>query len=725
MQNTKQNNLVANRYSLEEYLTQINGEPVSEDSLLRKACEHVWKLPPDEILPSSLDVALSLSELGSDKTTLIVALLSTTVLIKSANKTELESVFGKKIMSMVKNVCQLHDFQAHDLNDTPDQIERLRRMLLSMVEDVRVVLIKLAFRVQRLRQLGQLPVELRYSVAQESLDIFAPIANRLGIGQLKWELEDLSFRYLEPETYQRIVSYLDEKRGERETYIEEVVVKLKEAISDNSVDAEIYGRPKHIYSIWKKMTAKQRDFHELFDVRAVRIVVDSVADCYVVLGLVHGLWRHIEKEFDDYIANPKDNGYQSLHTAVCGPEGKPVEIQIRTHNMDEFAEHGVAAHWRYKEGKKADASLQTTIDSLRRLLDPKQTRDDELLDNFHTEMFHDRVYVLTPEGRVIDLPQGATPIDFAYAVHTEVGHRCRGAKVHGRIVQLTYQLKNGEQVEILTTKQSAPVRDWLIPHLGFITTSRARNRIRSWFRKQDRDKNLTDGKSIYEHEIKRQGIRPDVDKLVRNYKQKSVDDFYVSIGRGDISVTQLSAALHEQQLTGRDADIPIKPGVRSVRSAKKKKSINRINVLGVGNLLTTIANCCRPVPGDEIIGFITRGKGVSIHRMDCSNIINIQEDDRGRLIEVEWGDADIETYPVSLVIQAMDRHGLLSDITSTLADDKVNVIAVNTLSDKKKQTARMAVTVEIRDLEQLTRIMDKVAQLPNVTEVMRGANAPK
>lgn len=706
-------------------MTQINGAPVAADSLLRKACERVWDLPPDKILPSSLDVALSLSELGSDETTLIVALLSTTVLIKSSDNAELEAVFGKKIMSMVRNVCQLHDFHAHDINDTPDQVERLRRMLLSMVEDVRVVLIKLAFRVQRLRQLGQSPPELRYSVAQESLDIFAPIANRLGIGQLKWELEDLSFRYLEPETYLRIASYLDEKRGERETYIEQVVAKLKETVADNSIEAEIYGRPKHIYSIWKKMTAKQRDFHELFDVRAVRIVVNSVADCYVVLGLVHGLWRHIEKEFDDYIANPKDNGYQSLHTAVCGPEGKPVEVQIRTREMDEFAEHGVAAHWRYKEGKQADASLQSTIDALRRLLDPRQTKDDDLLDNFHTEMFHDRVYVLTPEGRVIDLPQGATPIDFAYAVHTEVGHRCRGAKVRGRIVQLTYPLKNGDQVEILTTREAAPVRDWLIPHLGFIKTSRARNRIRSWFRHQDRDKNLVDGKSIYEREIKRQGIRPDLDALVSNYRQNSVDDFYVSIGRGDISISQLSAALHEQQLAEQDIEIPIKPGVRGARVAKKKKPGNRINVLGVGNLLTTIANCCRPVPGDEIIGFITKGKGVSIHRMDCINMINLQDEDRGRLIEVEWGGADIETYPVSLVIEAMDRHGLLSDISATLSDDKVNVIAVNTLSDKKNQTARMAVTIEIRDLEQLTRIMDKIRQLPNVTEVIRGANAQR
>lgn len=722
MQTTKPDNVVSNKYSFEEYLLLVNGQPVPEDSLLRKACQQVWDLPPDDVLPSSLDVALLLSEIGSDETTIIVALLSTSALNNSVQISKLEPVFGKKIISLVKNVCQLHDFQSHDLNDTPDQAERLRRMLLSMVEDIRVVLIKLAFRVQRLRGLSKSPVETRRSVAQESLDIFAPIANRLGIGQLKWELEDLSFRYLEPDTYKRIATYLDEKRGERETYIDQVVSRIRQKLFENNIDAEVYGRPKHIYSIWKKMTAKQRDFHELFDVRAVRIVVSTVADCYVALGLVHGLWRHLEKEFDDYIANPKSNGYQSLHTAVCGPEGKPVEIQIRTHEMDEFAEHGVAAHWRYKEGGQADARLQNTIDSLRRLLDSKHTADDELLDNFHTEMFHDRVFVLTPEGRVIDLPQGATPIDFAYAVHTEVGHRCRGAKVNGRIVQLTYQLKNGEQVEILTTRQAAPFRDWLIPHLGFIKTSRARNRIRSWFRNQDRDKNLLEGKSLYEQEIKRLNIRPDVDEIAQNYKIKSIDDFYIALGRGDISPSQLASALNEQKLIEHGTEIPVKTVARSYRSDASKKSSSNINVLGVGNLLTSMANCCRPVPGDEIIGFITRGKGVSIHRKDCTNIINLRSEDRVRLIEVEWGDADVQTYPVNLLIQAVDRHGLLSDITSTLANEKVNVIAANTVSDKGKQTARMAVTIEIRDLEQLTRIMDKIGQLPNISEVIRGAS---
>ncbi len=719
MQITRQHNQVTQEYSIEEFLQRISGHAVDDNSLLYKACEIAWNIPPDNNFPSSLDVALLLSELGCDEITLTVALLGMPRLIEAADAPDFEKIFGKKIMAMVRNVCQLHAFHSSEIHNTPEQAERLRRMLLSMVEDVRVVLIKLAYRVQRLRQLATSTDDLRYTIARESLDIFAPIANRLGIGQLKWELEDLSFRYLEPQTYKRIANYLDERRGERETYIDSVVEKLKQVVQEAGIQAEIYGRPKHIYSIWKKMSAKHRDFHELYDVRAIRIVVDSVADCYVVLGIVHGLWHHISKEFDDYIAIEKENGYQSLHTAVYGPEGKPLEIQIRTHKMHEFAEHGIAAHWRYKEGTKADVALQKSIDSLRKLLDSEQTRDEELLDNFRAEMFHDRVFILTPEGQVIDLPNGATPLDFAYSVHTEVGHRCRGAKVNGQIVQLTYQLKNGEQVEILTTKQASPSRDWLIPHLGFIVTSRARNRIRAWFRKLDRGQNLIDGKSMYEHELKKQGARPEQDKIIKHFKQNTPDDFYVALGRGDISCAQLSAALHEKLAPEQKEKFPVKS--RTVNKTRQNKSGGNINVLGVGNLLTNMANCCKPIPGDEIIGFITQGKGVTIHRVDCSNVLNLKDESRKRLIEVEWGGASVQIYPVSLIIKAVDRHRLLSDITTLLSDEKINVIAVNTLSDKKKQTAKMSVTIEIQDLQQLNRAMDKIGRLPNVTYVSRGA----
>lgn len=720
MQKTHHFNQVTKDFTIDQYLHQLVGFDVEENSLLRHACTLVWELPSEGALPNSLDVALLLSELGSDETTLIVALLSSTRLIKTTDSKMLETVYGQDIMRLVKSVIQLHEFHGEQDASSPEQVERLRRMLLSMVDDVRVVLIKLAFRVQRLRQLKLADVAEQQEVARESLDIFAPIANRLGIGQLKWELEDLAFRYLEPDTYKKIAENLDEKREEREQFIVDVVEKIKEMTSKDNILAEIYGRPKHIYSIWKKMTAKSRSFDELYDVRAVRVVVDSIAECYVVLGLVHAQWRHIDKEFDDYIANPKGNGYQSLHTAVYGPYGKPVEIQIRTKQMDEFAEFGVAAHWRYKESGDSKSNSQSGIESLRKLLDSTNVNDEDLMENFRSEMFHDRVYVLTPEGRVIDLPEGATPLDFAYAVHSEIGHRCRGAKVNGRIVQLTYKLKNGERVEILTAKDAAPRRDWMISHLGFIITSRARNRIRGWFRKQDKEKNHLEGKSLCDRECKRHGIKPGFSKILKHFKLESVDEFYINLGRGDISLAQMSAMLNEfEQKQENDVD------VTSLLPTKRKtenKTKSSINVLGVGNLLTSIANCCMPVPHDDIVGFITKDRGVSVHRADCKNIIYLKEKDQARLVEVEWGDTDIHSYPVNILIQANDRHGLLSEITKTFSDDKINIIAINTLSNKQDQSARMAVTIEIRDLQQLTRIMDKISQLRNVIEVSRGAH---
>lgn len=720
MQKTHYFNQITKDFTIDQYLHQLVGFDVEEDSLLRHACEMVWDLPTEGSLPNSLDVSLLLSELGSDETTLIVALLSSTKLISSVDFVELEKTFGDEIIQLVKSVIQLHEFHGESDEASPEQVERLRRMLLSMVNDVRAVLIKLAFRVQRLRQLKLADVVEQQEIARESLEIFAPIANRLGIGQLKWELEDLAFRYLEPDTYKQIAQSLDEKREEREQFIVDVVDRIKQLSDKDEITAEIYGRPKHIYSIWKKMTSKRRSFDELFDVRAVRVVVDSIAECYVVLGLVHSQWRHISKEFDDYIANPKENGYQSLHTAVYGPRGKPVEIQIRTKQMDEFAEHGVAAHWRYKEVGSSKSNINSGVESLRKLLDSTQSNDDELMESFRSEMFNDRVYVLTPEGRVIDLPEGGTSLDFAYAVHTEIGHRCRGAKVNGRIVQLTYKLKNGERVEILTTKEASPRRDWLISHLGFIKTSRARNRIRGWFRKQDKDKNYLEGKALCDREFKRHGIKPELAKVVKHFKLDSADDFYINLGRGDISLAQMSSMMHEfDEEHGKKEGIPIQ--LKTPHKTAKKAG-SSVNVLGVGNLLTTIANCCMPVPHDDIVGFITKDRGVSVHRKDCKNILHLKDKDQVRLIEVEWGDTDIQNYPVNILIQANDRHGLLSDITRTLSDDKVNVIAVNTMSNKKEQTARMAVTIEIRDLQQLTRIMEKIAHLRNVLEVSRGAN---
>jgi len=718
MQKTKNRSAITKQYSFDEYMQKLTAY-CGADNSLKRACQLIWNLPEDDKeLPSGLEVALILAELGVDKTTLLVTLLGDFRLNQSDFIENLSADFGDEVYHLVKKVRWLHDFHFEDITEnSPEQTERLRRMLLSMVDDVRVMLIKLAYRVQRLRMLAGHDTEQRRLIARETLEIFTPLANRLGIGQLKWEMEDLSFRFLEPLTYKRIAKLLEERREERETYIADVVSDIKSMLEQSGIVAETYGRPKHIYSIWKKMTAKKKEFEELFDVRAIRITVKSVADCYTALGLVHGKWRHIAQEFDDYIANPKENGYKSLHTAVYGPAGKPLEIQIRTQEMHEFSEYGVAAHWRYKEGGSSDRSLEKGIASLRKLLDPNETKDEELIDSFHTELFQDRVFVLTPKGKIMDLPHGATPLDFAYIVHTEIGHKCRGAKVNGRIVQLSYELKNGEQVDILTSNTAAPSRDWMNPALGYLKTKRARAKVKSWFKQQDYELNKIDGKASYERELNRQALHNvPQKKLLEHYRLESIDDFYASIGRGDITPGQLSNTLHDVFAKHENA-IPV-----SAKKTPVNKKITKgddVRIRGVANLLTTIGNCCKPVPGDQIIGFITKGQGVTIHRRDCVNIINMEEEKRGRLIEADWGEDLEKTYTVSIHIEAFDRQGLLRDVSKVLSDEKVDVIGVNTLSNKDEQTADMTITAEIGDLNQLGRVMDKVNQLQNVINVSR------
>jgi len=718
MQTTKVRPDITHQYTFDEYLEKLTAYCGSDEKLVR-ACKFIWGLPPsEENLPNGLEVALILAELSVDKTTLLVTLLSDFRLNKNEFIESLTANYGEEIHHLVKKVRWLHDFQIENVEDnSPEQIERLRRMLLSMVDDVRVMLIKLAYRVQRLRMMAGHDTPQRQIIAKETLDIFTPLANRLGLGQLKWEMEDLSFRFIEPLTYKRVAKLLEERRDEREQYIKDAVDEISNMLDANGVEAEIYGRPKHIYSIWKKMTAKQKDFTELFDVRAVRITVEAVADCYAVLGLIHGRWRHITQEFDDYIANPKENGYRSLHTAVYGPDGKPLEIQIRTREMHEFAEYGVAAHWRYKEGSGSDDGLEKGIASLRKLLDPNETKDEELIDSFHTELFPDRVFILTPKGKVLDLPQGATPLDFAYIVHTEVGHRCRGAKVNGRIVQLTYELKNGEQVDILTSNKPAPSRDWMNPNLGYIKTKRARAKIKSWFKHQDYELNKLDGKVCYERELNRLGlVKVSLQKVLDHYKQTSVNDFFAAIGRGDITQGQLANALHDVFLD-KEESIPLV--AKQTKTTKKTLGADEVRIRGVANLLTTISNCCKPVPGDEIIGFITRGQGVAVHRKDCVNIINLEDNKRDRLIEADWGDDIGKTYKVSIHVEAFDRQGLLRDVSKVLTDEKVDVVGVNTLSNKDEQTADMTITAEICDLNQLGRVMDKINQLQNIINVSR------
>ena len=673
-------------------------------------------------LNHAMAVADIVTGLRLDHESIAAAILHDVVEDTDVTLEQIEEQCGKSVAHLVDGVTKMSsigDYHMGEGRKESIKAESLRKLLLAMAEDVRVVMIKLADRLHNMRTLKYLREDKQRRIARETMDIYAPLANRLGIWQVKWELEDLSFRYLDPATYKQVAKFLDERRVDRQRYIDEVIDILQTQLTKAGVKADITGRAKHIYSIWKKMKRKGLSFHDLYDVRAVRVLVDSVADCYHVLGTVHSLWPHIPKEFDDYIATPKENNYQSIHTAVIGPAGKTLEVQIRTYDMDKHAELGVAAHWRYKEGGKSDKSFEQKIAWLRQLLDWKEEESDadDFIDRFKSEVFQDRVYVLTPDGEVFDLPQGATPLDFAYYVHTEVGNRCRGAKVNGRIVPLTYELQSGEQVEILTTKHGGPSRDWLNPHLGYLKTSRARSKARTWFKQQDHDQNISDGRSLLERELNRLGVRDlSFEKLSEYFHLSSVEEMLIAIGRGDINPAQIAGAVHKL------VEKPQKTQ-RELRPAEQKRRTSDggdIQIRGVGNLLTNMARCCKPAMGDPIIGFITQGRGVTIHRSDCKNILNLPESKRSRLIEVEWGGFGSEaTYPVDIEIEAVDRQGLLIDVYTVLSNEKINVLASNTLSDQKTHTARIDVTLEIADIDQLSRVLGRINQLANVMEVRR------
>ncbi|WJW74623.1 GTP diphosphokinase [Thiohalobacter sp. IOR34] len=667
-----------------------------------------------------LSVAEILARLNMDPETIAAALLHDVVEDTPIELAEIEAEFGPVIAQLVDGVTKMGLLSQYRdaAHKAQQQAESLRKLLLAMVKDVRVVLIKLADRLHNMRTLKYLSPDQQQRISRETLDIYAPLANRLGMGQLKWELEDLSLRYLDPDSYQAIAAYLDERRIDRERQIETIIGQLRKELDQIGIEAEVSGRPKHIYSIWRKMQRKNVDFHQIFDVRAVRILVERVADCYAALGVVHGLWRHIPKEFDDYIANPKENNYRSLHTAVVGPDGKTLEVQIRTREMHEHAELGVAAHWRYKEGARFDAGFEKKIAWLRQLLEWKdeEASASEFVDRFKSESGQERVYVLTPQGRVIDLPQGATPLDFAYYIHTEIGHRCRGAKVNGRIVPLTYELRNGEQVEILTTRQGVPSRDWLSPHLGYLKTPRARAKVRHWFREQDQEINIAAGRSVLERELNRLGTQQiPWEQLAERLNRDSVDDMLAAIGKGDFSTAQIAAAANELAAPARiELELPVRE-----RQHPPGKGQGDVQVEGVGNLLTHMAQCCRPVPNDPIVGYITRGRGVTIHRRDCPNVLRLKSENRERLLEVDWGDGSGDTYPVDIQVLAYDRPALLRDITNILASEKVNVIGVNTYTDSKDHVAHMRLTLEISDLAELSRVLGRIGQLPNVLEANR------
>ena len=595
------------------------------------------------------------------------------------------------------------------------QSEALRKMLLAVVSDVRLVLVRIASQLHRLRDAKEAPRAMQEAVALETREIYAPLANRLGVWQLKWELEDLAFRYLEPDTYAEIAHALKEKRDERVNFIDEFQDRLQRELKAEGIEAEISGRPKHIYSIYRKMLRKDRGMEALYDIRAVRLLVDTVGDCYAALGIVHNLWSYIPGEFDDYIANPKENDYRSLHTAVVGPEGKTVEIQIRTHEMHRHAELGVAAHWRYKEGGGAPAAFDQKISFLRQLLEPSDDGAD-LLDQIRDDFFEDRVYAISPKGDVVELCANATPLDFAYHVHTLVGHRCRGAKVNGRIVPLTYKVQNGDQIEIITGSQPQPSRDWLSPKLGYLAGARARAKVRNWFRQQDRDQHLRQGRELLDRELARLNVRDvPTDVIAKQLKYADTEALCVALGAGDITSASIPTAL--QHIRGTELSERIRPR----RPRRKQDTKDAAAVTGIGDLLCNFARCCRPVPPEPIVGYITQGRGVSIHRQDCGNFLGLNRRHPERVLEIGWGESDAAAYPVDLSVLAFDRSGLIRDITSILADDNANVLDLSSHTDKTSQQVMMDLSVEVVDLPTLSTIIARLEQIPNVVSVRRKA----
>jgi GTP pyrophosphokinase len=678
-------------------------------------------------------VASILSELKVPPEVIAAGLLHDTVEDTPTTLADIRRDFGDTITALVDGVTKLthlprvsrgdqhaeSDDNGHEefppapalLGRKEDIVaETLRKTFLAMGEDVRVMFIKLADRLHNMRTLSHMPEHKRKRIAQETLDIFAPVANRLGIWQIKWELEDLGFRYVNPEKYKEIAELLAEKRPDRESQLEDIKVKLYKLLEQNNIKAEISGRPKHIYSIYKKMQKKDKAFDMILDVRAVRLIVPDVPSCYAALGVIHTTWRPIPGEFDDYIAAPKDNYYQSLHTAVLYDDKRPLEIQIRTHEMHLNAEFGIAAHWQYKEGTKhGDKNYEKMINSLRSKMDWGSDVSDatEFVETMRNDvLFEERVYVFTPRGDIIDLPAGSTPIDFAYYVHTDIGHRCRGARVKGRLVPLYEKLKTGDTVEILTAKRGGPSRDWLNPNLGLVHTERARTKVRTWFKKQEDEQNLTQGRDTLERELQRLGLNLNFEKMARELNYKTPDDMFIELGNGELPINKIikQFAQHEDV----DEIFEVNP------SATPTTSTSAIEVVGLKGMLSTMARCCNPTPGDPVIGFITRGRGATIHRQDCPNIL--QTKDRERLLQVSWGHVE-RTYPVPVQIKAYDRQGLVSDISNLLSDENINIIDVKV--NVNRSIADLRLIIEVRDLTQLSRVLARIENLPNVMEAHR------
>jgi len=696
---------------------------LSEDqvALVKAAYEFAAKAHQGQVrktgepyLEHPLNTAMILAEFHLDAETLAAALLHDVPEDCGVPLGEIESRFGSQVVKLVDGVTKLTKLASRARTEEAKskvQAENLRKMLMATAEDLRVVLIKLADRLHNMRTLGVLPVEKRRAIAQETLDIYAPLAHRLGMRKAKWQLEDLAFRYLKPRAYHRIARLVAGKRAEREGFINEISQIVGRELEKAGIEAKVYGRPKHIYSIYHKMAkydAQGKTFGDIHDLFALRVLVGSVSDCYKALGVIHNLWRPIPEEFDDFIANPKDNGYKSLHTTVMCQGTTPLEIQIRTYEMHRVNEYGVAAHWLYKEGKVGE-HLKDEIAWLGQLGDSREEIDsEEFLESVKTDVLADRVFVYTPKGEIKELPKGATPLDFAFRIHTELGYRCIGAKVNGRLEPLNYTLKSGDVVEIMASKvDKGPSLDWLNPDLGYLKTSHARGKVRQWFARQERSQCIEAGKQIWEKELKKLGLGlPGVDEVARQLGYGSADDLFAALGNGSIHSSQIVLKLSGQ----------LEPPAEGVEVLPPRKlSPVSISVLGVGDLLTRLANCCHPLPGDRIIGYITQGRGITVHRRDCPNVIH--EEEKERLIEVEWGDV-AQVYPVTIQVDAWDRVGLVRDISAIIAEEGVNLSEVS-MSNHQDDSVTLYFTLDVKSVAQLSKIMSRIYSVWNVISVTR------
>ena len=701
------------RETVASHYPQADLEPMRRAFDLAQQAHHgQTRVTGEPYITHPLAAAQILAELGIDPVAVTAAILHDVPEDTDFTVSDIEEKFGPEVMQLVDGVTKLSKFSTH--SHEVQQAENIRKMFLAMADDIRVVLIKLADRLHNMRTLYALPNEKQTRIARQTLEIYAPLAERLGIWSVKWELEDLSFKTLEPERYRELARMLDTRRKGREAFVHRAIETLRPELARAGIEADLTGRPKHLYSIWKKMQRKSADLAEIYDVYAIRVLVDEVKDCYAALGVVHSLWRPIPGQFDDYIAVPKPNLYQSLHTAVISIDGQPLEIQIRTHAMHNVSEVGIAAHWRYKEGSRADREYDQKLAWLRQVMDWQRDVSDatEFLEGVKLDLFQDQVFVFTPKGEVKDLPAGATPLDFAYRIHTDVGHRCIGAKINNRLVPLDYRLKNGDIVEIVTTKgEHGPSRDWL----NVVRTSHAKEKIRQWFKRQERDENIAHGKESLERELRRLArtnlgaVGQDrILEIARAYNFDTLDDFFAAVGYGAVGAQQVVTRLGVVD----DAQLALPPTAPPPAPSRQ----GGVRVKGVGDLLIRFGKCCHPIPGDPIIGFITRGKGVTVHLKNCQTVLNERE--TARMIDVEWEDAAQQTYPISIRLEAYDRQGLLADISQIVADAKVSIVAAN-VAVSPDRTANVRATLEVASVAQLARVMSKLEQLKDVISVQR------